>query len=99
MTYTVQEVLERLGEILQKVQDGERVIISDGGRSVAEIRAVRTPADPDDPLRELIEEGIISPPVEPRPSLEDIYRELEELWRTNPPKPGGLARFLKSRGD
>jgi prevent-host-death family protein len=96
VTYTVQEAQERLGEILQKVRGGERVIISDEGRSVAEIRAV-IPVDPDDPLRELIEEGIIVPPSEPRASLEEVYRELEELWRSNPPEPGGLARFLESR--
>lgn len=97
MTYTVQEARERLSEILQKVQDGERVVISDEGRDVAEIRAVKRPVDPDDPLRELIEEGIIVPPSEPRASLEEVYRELEELWRSNPPEPGGLARFLESR--
>lgn len=97
MTYTVQEAQKRLSEILQRVQDGERVVISDEGRSVAEVRAVRKPADPDDPLRELIEEGIIVPASEPRASLEEVYRELEELWRTNPPEPGGLARFLESR--
>ncbi len=97
MTYTVKEAQERLSEILQKVRDGERVVISDEGRDVAEVRAVREPVDPDDPLRELIEEGIILPATEPRPSLEEVRRELEELWRTNPPKPGGLARFLESR--
>jgi 23S rRNA pseudouridine2605 synthase len=96
MTYTVQEAQKRLSEILQKVQDGERVILSDEGRSVAEIRAVIS-VDPDDPLRELIEEGIIVPASEPRASLEEVLRELEELWRTNPPEPGGLARFLESR--
>jgi antitoxin (DNA-binding transcriptional repressor) of toxin-antitoxin stability system len=97
VTYTVQEARERLSEILQKVQDGERVVISDEGQDVAEIRALRKPVDPDDPLRELVEEGIISPAVEPRPSLEEVLQELEELWRTNPPQPGGLARFLESR--
>ena len=97
MTYTVKEAQERLSEILQKVRDGERVVISDEGQDVAEIRALRKPVDPDDPLRELVEEGIISPAVEPRPSLEEVLQELEELWRTNPPQPGGLARFLESR--
>jgi len=97
MTYTVEQARERLSEILQKVQDGERVVISDEGRDVAEIRAVKKPVDPDDPLRHLVEEGIISPAVEPRPSLEEVLQELEEAWRINPPKPGGLARFLESR--
>ena len=65
---------------------------------MAEVRAVKKkPASTDDVLRELEEEGIISPAVEPRPSLEEVLQELEELWRTNPSKPGGLARFLESR--
>lgn len=97
MIYTVQEAQERLSEILQKVREGERVVIEEEGRSVAEIRAVREPASPDDPLRELIEEGIIVPSSEPRASLEEVRRELEEMWRKNPPEPGGLARFLESR--
>lgn len=98
MTYTVQQARERLSEILQKVQDGERVVISDEGKDVAEIRAVKErPVSLEDKLRELEAEGIISPAVEPRPSLEEVLQELEELWRTNPPKPGGLARFLESR--
>ncbi len=98
MTYTVQEARERLSEILQKVQDGERVVISDEGQDVAEIRAVKQkPTSTGDVLRELEEEGIISPAIEPRPSLEEVRRELEEAWRESPPKPGGLARFLESR--
>ena len=98
MTYTVQEARERLSEILRKVQEGEKVVISDEGRDVAEVRAVRKkPVSLDDKLRELEEEGIISPAVEPRPSLEEVIRELEEAWRINPPEPGGLARFLESR--
>ena len=49
-------------------------------------------------IRQLEEEGIISRPCERRPSLEEVLQELEEMWRTSPPKPGGLARFLESRG-
>lgn len=98
MTYTVQEARERLSEILQKVQDGERVVISDEGRDVAEVRAVkRKPISTGDVLRHLEEEGIIAASSERRPSLEEIRQELEEAWRESPPKPGGLARFLESR--
>jgi hypothetical protein len=54
-------------------------------------------ASTEEMLRQLEEEGIISSASEERPSVEEILRELEEEWRINPPKPGGLARFLESR--
>lgn len=102
MTYTVEDLRERLDEILQQVRAGERVEILENGQEIARIQGVRSASagsgDPDeDALRQLEEEGIISRATEPRPSLEDVRRELEELWRENPPKPGGLARFLESR--
>ncbi|MEA2599894.1 MAG: hypothetical protein QOF89_886 [Acidobacteriota bacterium] len=102
MTYTVEELRERLDEILDQVRAGERVEILENGRAIARIQGVRSTAagdgDPiEDTLRQLEEEGIIGRAAEPRPSLEDIHRELEEVWRDNPPKPGGLARFLESR--
>jgi hypothetical protein len=48
-------------------------------------------------IRRLEEEGIVSRPCERRPFLEEVLQELDEMWRTSPPKPGGLARFLESR--
>ena len=90
VTYTAEQVRERLDEILRQVRAGETVIISQEGQEVAELRAV-------DALRQLEEQGLLGPPVEQRASLEDVLRELEEMWRTSPPKPGGLARFLESR--
>jgi prevent-host-death family protein len=101
MTYSVQDARKHLGEILEKVRSGEKVMISEAGQDVAEIRAVETFQEPDsmeEKLRQLEEEGIISPASEQRPSVEEILRELQEEWRVNPPKPGGLARFLESRG-
>ena len=103
MTYTVEDLRERLDEILQRVRAGESVEILDNGQEIARIQGIRSTAagsgDPDeDALRQLEEEGIIiSRATEPRPSLEEVRRELEEMWRENPPKPGGLARFLESR--
>ena len=102
MNYTVDDLRERLDEILEQVRAGGRVEILEDGREIARIQGVRSAAagsvDPDeDALRQLEEEGIISRAIEPRASLEDVRRELEELWRDNPPKPGGLARFLESR--
>ncbi len=101
MTYSVQDARKHLGEILEKVRSGEKVMISEEGQEVAEIRAVeplREPVSVEESLRQLEEEGIISPASEPRPSVEEIFRELQEEWKINPPKPGGLARFLESRG-
>lgn len=101
MTYTVEELRERLDEILEQVRAGERVEILENGREIARIQGVRSAAGgtgaPDE--EELFEEGgiLISRATGPRPSLEDVRRELEEIWRENPPKPGGLARFLESR--
>jgi prevent-host-death family protein len=98
MTYSVQDAREHLGEILEKVRSGERVLISEEGHEVAEIRSVESPTSTEEVLRRLEAEGIISPSSQDRPSLEDVLRELEENWRTHPPKPGGLKRFLESRG-
>jgi antitoxin (DNA-binding transcriptional repressor) of toxin-antitoxin stability system len=98
MTYSVQDARERLDEILERVRSGESVVISEDGQEIVEIRAVTRPASAEDKLRRLEEEGILSTAPENRPSLEEILRELKEEWRINPPKPGGLARFLESRG-
>jgi len=101
MTYSVQDAKKHLREILEKVRSGEKVMISEAGQDVAEIRAVeilREPVSMEETLRQLEEEGIISPASEQRPSVEEILLELQEEWRVNPPKPGGLARFLESRG-
>jgi antitoxin (DNA-binding transcriptional repressor) of toxin-antitoxin stability system len=98
MTYSVQDTRERLDEILEKVRSGENVVIAEDGREIAEIRAVNRPSSVEETLRQLEEEGILSTAPEEQASLEEVLRELEEQWRINPPKPGGLARFLESRG-
>jgi prevent-host-death family protein len=98
MTYSVQDAREHLGEILEKVRSGERVLISEEGHEVAEIRPVERPTSTEEVLRRLEAEGIITPPSADQPSLAEVLRELEEDWRVDPPKPGGLKRFLDSRG-
>jgi len=102
VTYTVEELRERLDDILQEVRTGERVEIVENGHEIARIQGVQSKAagngsSIEDRLRELEEEGIISRETEPRATLEDVRRELEESWSVTPPKPGGLARFLESR--
>jgi prevent-host-death family protein len=84
MTYSTQEVRTKLDEILGKVQEGERVVITLRGEEVAEILAVRKPAA--DPFQKLEEQGIISPPG--KPPLD--FTPLAEL-------PGTLAWFLENR--
>ena len=103
MTYTSEQLRERLDEILRQVdvRSGEKVLISEEGKDVAEIRALRVVQEPvsvEETLRQLEQEGVISPAAGSRPSLEEIVRELEEEWSVHPPKPGGLARFLETRG-
>jgi prevent-host-death family protein len=102
VTYTVEELKEHLDEILQEVRAGERVEIVENGQEIARIQGVQSKAAGNgdlikDRLRELEEEGVISRETEPRATLEEVSHELEEAWRVNPPKPGGLARFLESR--
>jgi antitoxin (DNA-binding transcriptional repressor) of toxin-antitoxin stability system len=82
VTYTAEQFRERLDEILRQVRAGETAIISQEGQDVVELRAVAP---------------LLGPPAEPRASMAEVLGELEEMWRTSPPKPGGLARFLESR--
>lgn len=91
MTYTVEELRERLDEILQQVRAGESVGVLENGQEIARIQGVRsTAAGSEDPyeekLRQLEEEGIIIPPSEPRGELVPLVDA-----------PGTLAEFLESR--
>ena len=65
---------------------------------MANAGSLRKPVSIEERLLQLEAEGIVIPPSEGRPSLEEVLRELEEDWRLDPPKPGGLKRFLDSRG-
>ena len=99
--FPIQEVREKFDEIVQNARAGERVVITDDGEEIAEVWKIRGAVKPgsfEETLRRLEEEGVISRAPENRPSFEEILRKLEEEWKENPPKPGGLARFLASRG-
>ena len=89
-TYTTREAEGRLGEILRKVQEGERVVLVEEGRDVAEIRPLpqedRQAPLVEEALRELEEQGIILPAAAPRQPFVPAGK-----------KPGALARFLDSR--
>lgn len=84
-TYTIREAESNLDEVLARVRAGERVLLMEEGRQVAEIRPVTGPRE--EGIRELQEKGIIGPLVKPIGSLEPLAE-----------KPGALARFLESRG-
>ncbi len=90
MTYTVEDLRERLDEILQRVRAGERVEILENGQEIARIQGVRSSAEPplslEEVLRQLEEEGVIIPPSEPRGELVPLMDA-----------PGTLAEFLESR--
>ncbi|HSU84543.1 MAG TPA: hypothetical protein VLR69_19170 [Thermoanaerobaculia bacterium] len=101
VTCSIEEAREKLDEIIRNARGGDKVVILDDGEPIAEIWKIRGAVKPgpvEETLRQLEEEGVISRAPENRPSFEEILRELEEGWKENPPKPGGLARFLASRG-
>ncbi|HEX7182582.1 MAG TPA: type II toxin-antitoxin system prevent-host-death family antitoxin [Thermoanaerobaculia bacterium] len=85
-TYSMEEAMTKLPEILEKVREGERVILTDNGKEVAEVMPVRSM---EQVLQDLEDEGIISPPTEPRRDLSEIFPIAK--------RPGALARFLESR--
>lgn len=84
MTYSVREAEEHLVEILRKVREGERIVLSEEGREVAEIRLL--PDSEEEGLRDLQERGVLGSLVKPEGTLSPIAE-----------KPGALARFLESR--
>jgi len=86
-TYTTREAEARFSEILRKVRMGERVVLVEEGKDVAEIRPVEGEAPPlEVALRELIDDGIIIPAEAPRQKFVPAGKS-----------PGALARFLESR--
>jgi len=91
VTYTVEELREKLDEILQQVRAGECVEILENGQEIARIQGVRSQAagngdSLEERLRQLEEEGIIISPSEPRGELVPLIDA-----------PGTLAEFLESR--
>ena len=85
MTYSVQEVEGHIAEILRRVRDGERVILSEAGRDIAEIRPL-SESQEEEELQELQARGILGPLVKPEGTLSPMAE-----------RPGALARFLESR--
>jgi len=91
--YSIQEAAANLGEILAKVRGGEKVILTEYGNPIAEIRPLRQRASTGDPQEDafwqLVDEGILVPPAEGQPREGEVTAIAIE--------PGALARFLADR--
>jgi antitoxin (DNA-binding transcriptional repressor) of toxin-antitoxin stability system len=90
-TYTTQEAAARFDEILRRVQGGERVLLVEEGKDVAEIRPLRQEEDQASSsvkaaLQELEDQGVLIPAATPRQPFVPAGK-----------RPGALARFLESR--
>ena len=85
-TYSTYEAKAKFSEIMRKVRNGERVIVSYHGREVAEIRPVEESRPLAAALRDLEDEGILSPAPAKSGDLAPLAR-----------RPGALERFLESR--
>lgn len=86
-TYSTYEAKARLSEILRKVESGKTIQISRHGHVIAEVRPLlRAPTDLEQRIKDLTQQGALTPAPEPRASLKPIAR-----------RPGALARFLADR--
>jgi len=86
VTYSTYEAKAKFSEIMRKVRDGQRVIISYRGEEVAEVRPYRRAMSNEEAFAELVDRGVLLPATERRGDLAPIAR-----------RPGALARFLESR--
>ena len=84
-TYSATEARAKLGKLLRRVRNGERIVISYRGSAVAEMRPPERTATTEERVRELEARGILRPALRPG--------RIEPLARV----PGALDRFLASR--
>lgn len=69
MKVGVRELRNNLSRYLDKVRDGEQLVITDRGRPIARI----LPAESDRTLDRLITEGLVTPAIRPkRPSVPPV---------------------------
>jgi prevent-host-death family protein len=85
--YPVHEAKAKLSALLRRVKRGRSVMISERGRVVARVVPIERARDLDSRLREMENDGVLV--RRPRRS-----RAIRPLAR----RPGGLRRFLESRG-
>lgn len=58
----VRDLHDRLSEHLDRVEQGDDVVVTRRGRPIARLSAVGR----EDPLAELIRQGLVTPPLRPR---------------------------------
>jgi len=86
-SYSLYEAKAKFSEVVRKVREGKRVVISYRGEAVAEIRPIeQSPACLSDSLAQMESEGILSGPAACEGNLYPLVS-----------KPGALKRFLESR--
>jgi prevent-host-death family protein len=90
-TYSTYEAKSRFSEIIRRVREGRRVVISYHGEPVAEISPIVRPRGGlGESLAGLERDGLIAGGHR-RPA------EAMATWRATAKRPGALKRFLKSR--
>ena len=84
--YSTYEAKARFSEILRKVRDGKHVYVSYRGKTVAEIRPVKTEENVAEALDRLAQQGVITRRLTSRSPTRPLGR-----------RPGAVERFLESR--
>ena len=85
--YPVHEAKAKLSAILRRVKRGRSVTISERGRIIARVVPIERPRDLPSRLRQMEAYGVLVR----RPKRPGAIRPLAR-------RPGGLRRFLESRG-
>ncbi|MGH7730276.1 MAG: type II toxin-antitoxin system Phd/YefM family antitoxin [Candidatus Eiseniibacteriota bacterium] len=85
--YPVHEAKAKLSAILRRVKRGRSVTISERGRVVARIVPIERPRDLPARLRQMEIDGVLVRRPKQRGEIRPLAR-----------RPGGLRRFLESRG-
>jgi prevent-host-death family protein len=88
---SVSELKARLSEYLRRVKAGERVVVTERGKPVAEIVAVRPYRDPDD-IDDLVKAGLIR-----RGSGEPLPDDFWDMPRPKDPEGLVLKALLEER--
>lgn len=87
--YSTYEAKTKFSELLRKVRQGGRVVITFHGQPVAEIRPIECSAETlEERLARLEREGQISPAAIP---------PARGVWKPIAHRPGALQRFLDDR--
>ncbi|MEO8197440.1 MAG: type II toxin-antitoxin system prevent-host-death family antitoxin [Thermoanaerobaculia bacterium] len=85
--YSTYEAKAKFSELLRKVRQGGRVVITSHGKPVAELRPIEPGVETlDERIARLTTEGVLSP----APAKKGV-------WKAIAHRPGALQRFLDDR--